>query len=338
MEEDIVSLLWVNFFKNIFKRSNFKDNNRACCFGCSEQGQLGTGSSNSEIIPCALDTIQENIISIACGYSHTLILTENQQIYSTGNNSNGELGVGHKKSSYLPIKIMMLENLRIKSIAASDFSAAVTEKGELYLWGSFGFSESIFPQKINLKNKIVHASIGSQFGICLDSTGALFGWGNNPNGELAQGDFEPKDNLNQIFALNNKTIKEFSCGGNFVIALGNTVNKKLEDGNNQINLNSQTINTNANGNPFIKENNSKSSFERNNNSVDFLEIRKAKSQHMKPNHQHNRSLEDPRVEDPYFHFKKNSQNSIRYLTNEEIKNRQKATIYESPNRITDKYS
>ena len=45
-------------------------------FECTEYGQLDTGSSNNEIIPCMVDTIYEDVIELACGYFNSLFLTE----------------------------------------------------------------------------------------------------------------------------------------------------------------------------------------------------------------------------------------------------------------------
>lgn len=212
------------------------------------------------------------------------------------------------------MKIMILENIQVKKIAASNFSAAITERDELYLWGSFGLGESVFPQKIAIKNKISNVSLGNKYGVFSDSLGILYGWGSNSNGELAQGDYDSRMNISQIITLQNKKINDFSCGGNFVIALGNTINKRPEE-----NI--------ANSRDHLEQ--------KNNNSLDYFEMRKAKSQHSKNNSQHTRSLSEFK-EDAFLNFKKNPQSTIRYLTNEEIKNRQKASIYESPNRITDR--
>ena len=292
-----------------------------CCFGCAEYGQLGTGSSNNEIIPCMVDTIYEDVIEIACGYAHSLFLTESHKVYATGNNSNGELGVGHKKTSFLPIKIMMLDSFHIERISASNHSCALTDKGDLYLWGPFTFGESIFPQKIIIKNKIQNVSLGNKFGICIDSAGYLYGWGNNNNGELGLGDYDPRNNINQIVTLQNKIIKDFSCGGNFIIALGNTVNKKIDEVLPEMNKPNKAINFQVT-----------EGHQKNNSGVDYFESKKAKSQHNRSNH----SLNDFREDAILNTFKNKNSNNIKYLTNEEIKTRQKASIYESPNRVTDK--
>jgi len=227
----------------------------------------------------------------------------------------------------------MLDSFNIYKISASNHSAAITDKGELYLWGPFSFGESVFPQKMIIKNRIETVSLGNKFGICIDSAGSLYGWGSNGNGELALGDYEARANINQIITLQNKVIKDFSCGGNFVIALGNTLNKKIEENNSNFNEINQKIGINEQKVNKLEMNfHSSEQAIKNNSSVDYFDAKKVKSQHIKGNH----SIGDFR-EDSILNFKsKNASNAVKYLTNEEIKNRQKASLYESPNRLTDK--
>lgn len=69
------------------------ENGQVFGWGSSDKGQLGTGKKDIEFSPIYLSFFAKKMIkSIACGYQHTLFLTKNKTVYSTGNNSNGELG------------------------------------------------------------------------------------------------------------------------------------------------------------------------------------------------------------------------------------------------------
>ena len=73
------------------------------------------------------------IVNVAAGYDHIVALDENGGVYVWGNRRLGQ--------DMLPDKLQMAaaygKNLGIKQIEASNqFSAAVTEDGELFLWGN----------------------------------------------------------------------------------------------------------------------------------------------------------------------------------------------------------
>ena len=44
--------------------------------------------------------------------------------------------------------------------------------------------------------------IGVDYGHVVDASGNLYGWGNNPNGEMGSGDTYPRQKLTQIRVFN----------------------------------------------------------------------------------------------------------------------------------------
>lgn len=74
--------------------------------------------------------------SIACGYEHTLFLDKVGDLYGCGNNDKKQvLFTSEDKTVQEPTYIQ--SNDRVKKIFASSFSALITEKDDLYLWGGF---------------------------------------------------------------------------------------------------------------------------------------------------------------------------------------------------------
>ena len=58
---------------------------------------------------------------------------EDRELDSFGRRGCGELGNGKNENSSEPIKIMS----NVREVSLGDYhSAAITEKGDLYLWGS----------------------------------------------------------------------------------------------------------------------------------------------------------------------------------------------------------
>lgn len=166
----------------------------------------------------------------ACGPYHTIILSDNGKVYSSGNNSHGQLGNGTKKTTLAFQKVSFNGDQLIQKIASGSHSCAISENGQLYLWGTGAFGEFLFPQKITgFKAPLIDISVGSGFGLAIDSAGNAYSWGSNKNGELGLGDYEPRFVPTQISALQGKKVTAISCGNNFVMGLGITIYHKSED-------------------------------------------------------------------------------------------------------------
>lgn len=107
--------------------------------GANTYGQLGLGYKCEQLVtPTDIPFGGEKIISITGGAGHSLALTENGSVYSTGWNAKGQLGYEHESATFK--KITALENHKIVQIACGwDFSAAVTETGQAFTWGSNAF-------------------------------------------------------------------------------------------------------------------------------------------------------------------------------------------------------
>ncbi|CAD8141905.1 unnamed protein product [Paramecium octaurelia] len=182
--------------------------------GSNDYGQLGLNCYESFVPQQVLSL--EKYDKVKCGLTHTLVLN-NGQVYSFGSNKTGELGNGKQQHSYNQLKPLKIQN--VNKIYASNFSAAITSKNELYLWGSGIFGEFLVPTKIDFANSIKKIKLGNGFGCILDDDGQIYSWGKNSSGELAQKDFIPRTDIQHIKQLKNKQIKTFDCGSNFVVCI-----------------------------------------------------------------------------------------------------------------------
>lgn len=192
--------------------------------GSSDAGQLGTGKRERELLPKRIaENIGERISSAACGIFHTCLIGESGSLFAMGGNSYGQLGIGNKKGSLLPVRIKELNGVKIMKVSCRHHTAAISVDGELYFWGTSIFGEYLTPQKITgMSVKMKDISIGGCFGSGLDQNGKLWTWGSNSSGELGVGDYEPRKQPFPLEKLCSKTVVSISCGGSYAIALGVT--------------------------------------------------------------------------------------------------------------------
>ena len=104
------------------------------CWGSNSSGQCGYQTqSQTEQVPKKVEAIPK-ISNAVCGRYHTLLLKSKGEVYVCGNNKDASLGIHNKKDKvYLPMRLDF--PVPITQIAASDFSVAVTEDSDMYVWG-----------------------------------------------------------------------------------------------------------------------------------------------------------------------------------------------------------
>ncbi|OMJ86156.1 hypothetical protein SteCoe_12355 [Stentor coeruleus] len=188
--------------------------------GTGDSGQLGTGKREKE---CQFVAIKppEEILYASCGVFHSGFLSVTGKVYTTGGNSFGQLGLGNKKGTCVLRKVEGLDGVRVNKILCSGHSAALTEMGDVYVWGTGIFGEFVVPYKI--ASNAQNISLGSNFTIIIDENFSIYSWGNNINGELGVGDFESKNTPTFLASLQGKKILQISSGNNFTIALGEDI-------------------------------------------------------------------------------------------------------------------
>ena len=116
-------------------------------FACGEgeYGQLGLGYvSLKEFRPLKIKfkSMQQGdyVTKISCGAFHTCFLTRYKQIYSTGLNNIGQLGIDSETAQInAPTVIEFLTGKFIEDISCGESSFAVSKKGEMFAWGLYNY-------------------------------------------------------------------------------------------------------------------------------------------------------------------------------------------------------
>lgn len=117
------------------------DDGEVLTCGVGEYGVLGTGSTSNATVPVPLESLDNEVIThISAGYDHTLALNADGVIFSWGRNNSGQLG---HSDSFIDMYSMedfprpIEDMLPVTQISAGHSrSAAVTNDGQLYVWGS----------------------------------------------------------------------------------------------------------------------------------------------------------------------------------------------------------
>lgn len=109
--------------------------NKLYVWGGNKQGQLGLGDHTNRSTPQEV-VLSESILSVSCGGSHTIALTQDGLIYVWGINKSGQLGLSEcgLKNQNLPQKLIFHELIHQVSCGYS-YTIVVTKLGKIYVWG-----------------------------------------------------------------------------------------------------------------------------------------------------------------------------------------------------------
>ncbi|VVC41224.1 Hypothetical protein CINCED_3A001036 [Cinara cedri] len=224
----------------------------------------------------------ENIISAYGGYSHSIILTSNGKVFTFGSGSFGQLGNGSTSKITSPVPVYGLPEPIKYIYTAYFHNLALSDVGRLYTWGSSpqvlrfhaqtqkrarnqaALTESdqtddseidvltaddgllhLSPTLVDTSHiigDIVQMCCGCHHSAVISSTGQLYTWGLNLDGQLGVSGIRerlvptatlvgPPSVIVDSSSTSGSLIKEVRCGADFTLAL-DTANKLWGWGSN----------------------------------------------------------------------------------------------------------
>ena len=136
-------------------------------------------------------------MACACGYEHTITLSDDGTVHSFGRNEDGLLGLGHNNYVSLPTPIPNLPKINMISCGAY-FTVCVDHEGFIWSFGQNNFGQlgtgnkTAFnvPQKILNIPPVLSVSCGSGHTLIITDEDDLWSCGGNEFGQLCDGNHQ----------------------------------------------------------------------------------------------------------------------------------------------------
>ncbi|XP_007433307.1 X-linked retinitis pigmentosa GTPase regulator [Python bivittatus] len=207
------------------------ENGKLYMFGSNNWGQLGFGTKNTVNKPTCVKVLKpEKVKLAACGRNHTLIYTEKGNLYAAGGNSEGQLGLGdtEERSAFHLVSYFTSQH-QIKQLAAGSYtSAALTEDGQLFMWGDnsegqigLGNEANVcVPHQVDVGKPVFWISCGYYHSALITCDGELYTFGESENGKLGLSLEQLKNNkVPQLVSGISGRVNKVACGGGHTVAL-----------------------------------------------------------------------------------------------------------------------
>jgi alpha-tubulin suppressor-like RCC1 family protein len=171
---------------------------RAYAWGLNTSGQLGNGTGTTTATPVAVH-LPAGVVAtaIAAGYAHSLAVSSSGTVYSWGDNTYGELGVGTSGTA-TPTAVDLGGGTATAVSGGYFTSQALINDGSLRAWGlnnvgqlgNNSTTNAASPVTVSLPDG-VHATAGiAEYsnGLALTDDGKIYAWGDNSFGQLGRTD------------------------------------------------------------------------------------------------------------------------------------------------------
>uniref|UniRef100_A0A673N4A9 HECT-type E3 ubiquitin transferase n=1 Tax=Sinocyclocheilus rhinocerous TaxID=307959 RepID=A0A673N4A9_9TELE len=194
-------------------------------FGNGDYGRLGLGNTSNKKLPERVSALEGHQVGqVACGLNHTLAVSaDGMTVWAFGDGDYGKLGLGNATAKSSPQKVDVLCGIGIKKVACgTQFSVALTKDGNMYTFGQdrlIGLPEGRArnhnrPQQVPalMAVFIEDVAVGAEHTLALSSTGDVYVWGSNSEGQLGLGHTNHVREPTFISALQGKNIQQISAG------------------------------------------------------------------------------------------------------------------------------
>ncbi|XP_035993454.1 probable E3 ubiquitin-protein ligase HERC3 isoform X3 [Fundulus heteroclitus] len=202
-------------------------------WGAGEGGQLGLGAVEAAVrIPRLIKRLCDHSISqVMCGNQHCIALSRDGQLFTWGQNTNGQLGLGKGEPSKLsPHPLKSLAGIPLAQITAGgDHSFALSLSGAVFGWGKnragqLGLNDKqdrAVPCHIKFlrSQKVVYISCGDEHTAALTKDGGLFTFGDGSWGQLGHGSTNNELLPRRVLELMGTEVSQIACGRHHTLAL-----------------------------------------------------------------------------------------------------------------------
>eukprot|EP00742_Colponemidia_sp_Colp-10_P003198 GILJ01003407.1.p1 GENE.GILJ01003407.1~~GILJ01003407.1.p1 ORF type:complete len:594 (-),score=58.29 GILJ01003407.1:163-1944(-) len=195
-------------------------------FGQNAYGELCVGDLKERCEPTLASFFDTLCVSqVAAGNEHTLVVTEEGEVYTCGFNGSGQLGHGHNANITAPQVVEALMGKKVISLASAngcEHFVALTDSGEVYTCGYNNYGQLGLGNTTNLQiptlvqalatKKIVNVSCSYYHTVFVCENDEVYSCGRNDSCQLAHGTNGHEYTPRLIESLRGKRVIQTACG------------------------------------------------------------------------------------------------------------------------------
>ncbi|HVT78846.1 MAG TPA: RHS repeat-associated core domain-containing protein [Acidimicrobiales bacterium] len=204
-------------------------NGAVYAWGNNANGQLGVGDTNPRSTPTQVSGLSSGVIAIATRNNSSYALKSDGTLVSWGRNDAGQLGSGDTVEYHSPHAVASVAGAT--AVSAGEFSAYALTSSGVKSWGlntlnqlgrTCSGSACWTPALVGGLTGLTITAIaaGGYHGVALASTGSVYVWGSNSDGQLGQGTIGGTNPSSAIPITTIANIGSVNAGRYLTVAIG----------------------------------------------------------------------------------------------------------------------
>ncbi|CAM9092741.1 unnamed protein product, partial [Ectocarpus fasciculatus] len=203
---------------------------RLYAFGYNYRGQLGLGTTSSEMIPRLVKGLLSKKVRLAaCSYHHSAAVCTDGSMYTFGRNDFGQLGHGDCIDRKTPQLVPGVNKPAVAVSCGQFHTTFVNSASQAFACGKNDFGqlglenvENVkiftkidisFSQSATASSPVAQVCCGYYHTLVLLQSGLVLGCGRNDYGQLGLGHTQPRvHGLQPVSGLREKLVNVLSCG------------------------------------------------------------------------------------------------------------------------------
>ena len=195
--------------------------------GNNKYGQLGLNDiNNRSTFTQVTANINNDVKQVACGYYHTFILKNDGSVWSCGDNSSGQLGLGDKTNRSTFTQVTTNINNDVKQVVCGGYHTYILKNdGSVWVCGRNTYGQLGLGDNTNrttftqVTTNVKQIACDANHTFILKYDGSVWGCGYNEYGQLGLNDTTNRSTFTQVTTNINNDVKEISCGANHTFIL-----------------------------------------------------------------------------------------------------------------------
>jgi len=172
----------------------------------------------------ALDVHNPDIFAISAGQDYSMALKQNGTVWTWGDNSSGQLGIGNNDDKLTPVRIQSINDV-MAIMSGYEHALALKRDGTIWSWGEntsgqLGSGNTInsnVPVSVSNLTQAVALAAGGSHSLALRQDSTVWAWGANGSGQLGTGN--TTSSLIPVQVLNLTHVIAVDAGNAFSLAL-----------------------------------------------------------------------------------------------------------------------